>query len=193
LHLHEDGEIAASEASMEIHWVGLSELDESERAQAEARFQLLAEGHNDLIDLRITGHRTRHHQHGEQEVRITCQARGREIVATRTRPDLGLALNEVLDAFEREVHRLREKRRDLSRMPGPEPPHLGIVDRIFRDEGYGFILTDDGDQVYFHRNAVKEGLDFDRLEEADRVALNVEPGREGPQATTVVAPPPGVV
>lgn len=175
---------------MEIHWVGMRELEASERAEVEARLERLASGHSDLIDLRITGHRTRHHQHGAQEVRITCEARGREIVAARTRPDLGLALNEVLDAFEREVHRLREKRRDLSRMSPTRPPHLGIVDRIFRDEGYGFILMDDGEQVYFHRNAVKEGLDFDRLEEAERVALNVEPGEKGPQATTVVAPPP---
>lgn len=177
---------------MEIHWVGMSELDEPERARIEARLEGLGEGHSDLIDIRITGHRTRHHQHGAQEVRITCQARGREIVAARTRPDIGLALDEALDAFEREVHKLREKRRDLSRAPASEPPYLGVVDRIFREEGYGFILTDDGEQVYFHRNAVKEGLEFERLEEADRVALNLEGGREGPQATTVVAPPPGV-
>lgn len=175
---------------MEIHWVDLGDLDETSRGEIEARLQLLAEGHRDLIDLRITGRRTRHHRHGAQEVRIICQARGREIVAARTRPDLGLALNEALDAFEREVHRLRSKRRDRSRAQPPEPPCLGIVDRIFPEEGYGFILTDAGEQVYFHRNAVKEGLDFDRLEEAQRVALDLEPGREGPQATTVVAPPP---
>jgi ribosome-associated translation inhibitor RaiA len=137
--------------AVEIHWVGLSDRDGADQAEIEARLELLAEGHDDLIDLRITGRKTRHHLHGGHEVRITCQARGSEIVAARTRPDLGLALNEALDAFEREVHRLRG---------------------------------------YFHRNAVKEGLDFDRLEEADRVGLNVEPGREGPQATTVVAPPP---
>ena len=176
---------------MEIHWVGLTDIKDSERARAEARLKGLAAGHSDLIDLRITGNRTRHHQHGAQEVRITCQARGREIVAARTEPDLGLALNEVLDVFEGEVHKLREKRRDLSRRGVAQPPHLGIVDRIFREEGYGFILTDDGDQVYFHCNAVKEGLDFDRLEEADRVALNIESGQKGPQATTVVAPPLG--
>jgi cold shock CspA family protein/ribosome-associated translation inhibitor RaiA len=176
--------------AVEIHWVGLSDRDGADQAEIEARLELLAEGHDDLIDLRITGRKTRHHLHGGHEVRITCQARGSEIVAARTRPDLGLALNEALDAFEREVHRLRGKRRDLSRSQPPQPPYLGIVDRIFREEGFGFILTDDGEQVYFHRNAVKEGLDFDRLEEADRVGLNVEPGREGPQATTVVAPPP---
>lgn len=177
---------------MEIHWTGMGDIEESLRNEIEARLELLAEGHSDLIDLRVTGHTTGHHQHGGQEVRITCQARGREIVAARTRADLSLALDEALDVFEREVHKLREKRRDLSRALPPEPPHMGVVDRIFRDKDYGFILTDAGEQVYFHRNAVKEGLEFDRLEEADRVALNVEPGQKGPQATTVIAPPPGV-
>jgi ribosome-associated translation inhibitor RaiA len=109
---------------VEIHWVGLSDLDDSARAEVEARLELLADGHSDLIDVRITGHRTRHHRHGGQEVRITCQARGREIVAARTRPDLGLALNEVVDVFESEVLHLREKRRDLSRIGAPAPPHL---------------------------------------------------------------------
>ncbi len=176
---------------MEIHWYGLGDLSTEERAEAEARLALLAAGHSDLIDVRVTGRKTGHHRHGGQEIHITCQARGREIVATRTRPDLGLALNEALDAFEREVQEWREKLRDRRRERPPEPPCLGIVDRIFRDEGYGFILTDAGEQVYFHRNAVKEGLDFDRLEEAQRVALDFEMGREGMQATTVVAPPPG--
>ena len=176
---------------MQIHWYGMGDLDEAERRAIEARLERLAAGHADLIDLRIAGHKSGHHQHGNQEVRISCQARGREILAARTRPDLGLALDEALDAFEGEVHRLREKRRDLSRARPQEPPLLGVVDRVFREEGYGFILTDAGDQVYFHRNAVKEGLDFERLEEADRVALELEGGREGPQATSVFAPPPG--
>ncbi|MDJ0848415.1 MAG: cold shock domain-containing protein [Myxococcota bacterium] len=176
---------------MEIHWYGLGELGVEVRADAEARLELLAAGHSDLIDARIAGRRSGHHRHGDQEIHITCQARGREIVVSRTCPDLGLALNEALDAFEREVQTWREKLRQRRRERPPEPPCLGIVDRIFRDRGYGFILTDAGEQVYFHRNAVKEGLDFDRLEETHRVALNVEMGREGMQATTVVAPPPG--
>jgi cold shock CspA family protein/ribosome-associated translation inhibitor RaiA len=175
---------------MEIHWRNLATLRDEERAAIEERLRSLAAGHEDLIDIRIAGRESGHHRHGEKEVRITCQARGKELVAARSRADLGLALNEALDAFEREVHRLRERRRDRSLERPAEPPLLGIVDRVFREEGYGFLLTDAGDRVYFHRNAVKEGLDFARLEEGDRVALNVVGGRDGPQATTVVAPPP---
>jgi cold shock CspA family protein/ribosome-associated translation inhibitor RaiA len=175
---------------MQIHWVHAAELGEQEKADAEARLLALAEGHNDLIDVRITARASGHHRHGDREIRITCEARGREIVAARTRPDLGLALVEALDSFEGEVRRMRGRRRDQRSERAAEPPHLGVVDRIDRAEGFGFVITDGGLQVYFHRNAVRGGLDFERLAEGDRVGLNFEAGNEGPQATAVVAPPP---
>jgi cold shock CspA family protein len=62
---------------------------------------------------------------------------------------------------------------------------------VFREQGYGFVLTDDGEQVYFHRNAVKGGFAFDEIEEGDRVALNVEAGENGPQANAIHPAPPG--
>jgi cold shock CspA family protein len=140
--------------------------------------------------VRITARPTPHHRHGGQEVRLTCEARGREIVAARTRPDAALALNEALDAFEREVWRMRDRRtRERTARPA-SPPELGVVDEVLRAEGYGFILTDAGERVYFHRNAVHGGLEFERLAEGQRVGLNIEGGDEGPQATVVVAPPP---
>jgi cold shock CspA family protein len=175
---------------MQIHWVHAGELGEQERAEAEARLLDLAEGHNDLIDVRITARSSGHHRHGDREIRITCEARGREIVAARTRPDLGLALVEALDSFEGEVRRMRTRRRDQRSERPTAPPHLGVVDRIDRSEGYGFVITDAGLQVYFHRNAVRGGLDFERLAEGDRVGLNFEAGEAGPQATSVVEPPP---
>jgi cold shock CspA family protein/ribosome-associated translation inhibitor RaiA len=177
---------------MQIHWAHTQEIEPGQREKVETRLRQLAEGHSDLIDVRITGRTTGHHRHGDQEVRIVCQARGREIVASRARPDLGLALEEAMQAFEREVHRLRDRRSE--KRPdwrGSQPPVLGIVDRVDRDGGFGFILTDAGEQVYFHQNAVQSGLDFDALSEGDRVALDIEAGDEGPQATVVSAPLPG--
>ena len=175
---------------MEIHWVHAGDLSEDERGAAEERIRALGEGQTDLIDVRITARGTGHHKHGDKEVRIVCEARGREIVAARSREDLGLSLNEALDAFEREVRRMRERRSERRSERPAEPPHLGIVDRIFPDEGYGFVLTDSGEQVYFHRNAVQGALDFDRLSEGDRVGLNLEAGDEGPQATVLLEAPP---
>ena len=55
---------------------------------------------------------------------------------------------------------------------------------MLRDEGFGFILLEDGTEVYFHRNAVHD-LEFERMDEGLEVTLNVAPGVKGPQATTV--------
>jgi CspA family cold shock protein len=176
---------------VEIHWVHPQSLVEEERRVAEERIRELGRDRTDLIDVRITVRPTGHHQHGGQEVRITCEARGRELVATRTRADVGLALNEALDAFEREVWRMRHRRtQQRDERPAP-PPELGVIDEVRAGEGFGFILTDAGERVYFHRNALHGGLAFEGLEEGQRVALNLEAGAKGPQATFVVPPPPG--
>ena len=175
---------------MEIHWTHLSHLDPELREACEERLKRLAQNHSDLIDVRISGDSTRHHRRGGRSVRITCLARGQQIVAARERESLGLALNEVLDDFERAVHELRKRRIGRRAERPPEPPDLGVIDRCFRERDYGFALTDDGTQVYFHRNAVQGGLSFDALEEGQRIALNIEAGEKGPQATAIVPPPP---
>jgi cold shock CspA family protein/ribosome-associated translation inhibitor RaiA len=174
---------------MEIHWVNPEAFREAERESAEARIRELAEGRSDVIDVRIAARSTGHHRRGGHEVRITCEARGRELVAARTRPETGLALNEALDVFERELRRLRDRRGLQRELREAAPPELGVIDEVRAD--HGFILTDAGERVYFHRNAVHGALDFERLEEGQRVGLNVEGGEKGLQATVVRPPPPG--
>ena len=176
---------------MEIHWRNGDGISEKEKGKIEGRLRALGETHKDLIDIRINIKRTGHHRHGGQEVVIACQARRKEIIASRTRPDAALALNEAVDVLERQIVKLRAKRRDRRTERSAGPPHLGIIDSINQKEGFGFILMDDGEKVYFHRNAVHGGLDFGGLEEGMRVSLNIEAGDEGPQATTVGEVPPG--
>lgn len=97
---------------MEIHWRNMDEIEAAQRDAVERRLLALAEGHTDLIDLRIAAKPNNHHRHGGQEVHIACQARGKELVATRTGEDLGQALHEAVDAFVNEVRRLRDRRAD---------------------------------------------------------------------------------
>jgi ribosome-associated translation inhibitor RaiA len=95
---------------VEIHWRNMDEIEATQRDAVERRLQALANGHTDLIDLRIVAKPNNHHRLGGQEVHIACQARGAELVATRTGEDLGQALHEALDAFVHEVRRLRDRR-----------------------------------------------------------------------------------
>lgn len=95
---------------MQVHWHRPELFSDADRQATEERIQKLATEHGDLIDVRITAQPTAHHRHGANEVRITCAARGKEVVAARIRDEVGLALNEALDTFEREVRRMRHRR-----------------------------------------------------------------------------------
>jgi len=178
---------------MEIHWRHPELFSDRDRESTESRLAELARERTDLIDVRITARSTAHHRHGGQEVRIVAEARGAGVVAVRTRADAGLALNEALDAFEREVWRMRHRRTEERSERPTGPPEAGVIDRVFTAKDYGFILTDAGDSVYFHRNAVHGGLDFEKLEEGQRVGLNLEGGVDGIQATVVLPPTPGAL
>jgi cold shock CspA family protein len=56
--------------------------------------------------------------------------------------------------------------------------------RLFPARAYGFLETDDGREVYFHRNSVLDG-GFGSLRVGSRVVFAEEPGLDGPQASTV--------
>jgi cold shock CspA family protein len=75
-------------------------------------------------------------------------------------------------------------RRDDLRVKAHEPAPHGRIARLDRAEGYGFIGTPDGREIYFHRNSVVNA-GFDRLEEGDPVRFHEEAGEKGPQASTV--------
>ena len=65
------------------------------------------------------------------------------------------------------------------------PPH-GNVQHISPYEGFGFIETRDGREIYFHRNSVLNGA-FEKLEIGAEVRFEVAEAEseKGPQATTV--------
>jgi len=177
---------------MQIHWRKADQLSAAERELARERIESLAHGHQDLIDVWVEVEpSSAHHRMGAERVSIRAQARGKTIVAHAEEAQLRPALRAALDRFDREVMRMRHKRLQRRTAPPPSsPPHLGIVDRVFEDRGYGFLLSDSGEQIYFHQNALDDALSLGALEEGARVAFNYEAGDEGPQATIVTPPPP---
>jgi cold shock protein len=62
----------------------------------------------------------------------------------------------------------------------------GTIKRLIRDRGFGFIRSEDGQEVFFHRSTL-QGLDFDALREGERVAFELERGSKGPRAVNVRA------
>ena len=97
---------------MEIQWHVVTELSDERRSGAERRLQKLAKDHRDLISVTINVEETTHQKHGPAEVKIRCHAKGRELIAREKADDANAALGRALESFEREVHQMREKRRE---------------------------------------------------------------------------------
>lgn len=131
-------------------------------------------------------HRTR----GAYEVRIHLELPdGRQVDIDRTpdederQGDPWFAIN---DAFKRARRMLQD---NVRRMQGQVKQHeeaspVATVRRIFPDEGYGFLETGDGRELYFHRNSVLDD-GFARLKPGTRVVFAEEMGDKGPQASMV--------
>ena len=101
-------------------------------------------------------------------------------------PDLHNAINE---AFRIAEDRLSEYKRQLQDR-GTEPFHavetqaLGQIADIDPDGDFGFILTNTGGMLYFHRNSVLSG-DFEKFRRGDEVHYVEGMGDTGPTASKV--------
>ncbi len=93
----------------------------------------------------------------------------------------------VRDAFNAARRRLEDhSRRRAGRVKTHEVPPHGKIARLFAYEGYGFIETPDGREIYFHQNSLVDA-DFDKLEEGQEVRFVTaeKESDKGPQASTV--------
>ncbi|MGF1609098.1 MAG: HPF/RaiA family ribosome-associated protein [Kiloniellales bacterium] len=93
----------------------------------------------------------------------------------------------VRDAFDAARRQLEDYAGKLSgKVKTHEVPPHGTIERLFPEEGYGFVLMSDGREIYFHQNAVVDG-GFARLQLGEEVRVTIAQGEseQGPQASTV--------
>lgn len=94
----------------------------------------------------------------------------------------------IRDAFSAASRRLEDEvRRKLNKQTKHHetPPH-GVVSRLFRDQGYGFIRTPDEREIYFNNlSVVNDGFKQLAIGAEVRYVLAPDDGPQGPQASTV--------
>jgi ribosome-associated translation inhibitor RaiA/cold shock CspA family protein len=130
-----------------------------------------------------------HARHGEHyRVRVDVTLPGGEVVAERspgdakTYEDVYAAIDAAFDDAGRRVQDFaRRQRGDVKSHALSRHAH---VTKLFPYEGYGFLSTPEGDEIYFHRNSVLNGA-FDRLKVGDRVRFVEDTAESGPHASTV--------
>lgn len=96
--------------------------------------------------------------------------------------DLRQAINDAFGAMRRQLQDYsRRRRREIK--THQVQPH-GRIARLFPQEGYGFLETVEGREIYFHKNSVLNDA-FEHLTIGSTVSFIEEIGEQGPQASTV--------
>ncbi len=153
----------------------------------------LERSHPEIIACRIMVEvpHPRHHKGNLYRVRLDLTVPGHEIVVSRRDPPARHAREEariaIRDAFDLARGRLRKHReRESGRPAVTEAPLRGRVLSLSPADGYGFLRTPEGEEIYFHRTGVPHDR-FDQLEEGSEVRY-VEEEVDGQVRATGVIP-----
>lgn len=131
----------------------------------------------------------RGHRQGKLfHVHIDLRVPGREIVVSRE-PSAHHAHEDVYvtirDAFDEATRQLQDHAKAIRvGVKTHEPQARARVARLHPADGYGFLETPDGREIYFHHNSVVGG-EFEQFQVGDEVRFTEELGDRGPQASTV--------
>lgn len=141
--------------------------------------------HSRIMNCRVSVESPQQRQHQGKlfRVSINISIPGGDIVINKKQhEDLYVAIRDAFLAAERKLEESSRKQRGEVKTHDETP--TGRVAKLLPDEGYGFILTSDGREIYFHRNSVID-MDFEKLKEGFEVAFLEEQGKKGPQAIRV--------
>ena len=162
-------------------------------AEIQKRVAKLEKIYGNLISCRVSVE-SLHNQHrtgNVYEVHIEMHLPGRKLVVsrephhTKENPARGDVLLSVRDAFKAAESQLRSfsKKRQ-----GEVKPHAaavqGRVSELHREQDFGYLTTNEGSLLYFHRNSVMNG-DFDKLELGEEIQFVEALGDTGPTASKV--------
>jgi cold shock CspA family protein/ribosome-associated translation inhibitor RaiA len=141
-----------------------------------------------ILNLRVTIEETSRHKQGGNEVRLVAAVPNDTVVVKKKGDSVRPLLVDAFDKLGLQLKELQRKRRQTAKVPEMvgEIPGTGVIKNLSPFESYGFIVSNDGREVYFHENALKD-LVMDDLAEGDSVSFGVTEGNKGPQATWVRA------
>ncbi|MCI5220301.1 MAG: HPF/RaiA family ribosome-associated protein [Candidatus Electrothrix sp. LOE2] len=157
----------------------------------EEREKLIRHYANLVLHLRVTIAATPGYKEGGYEISLVASVPNDTVVVKRWGEKvhpllvesfdvLGLQLKDIVGKKNNHKHQVSPKTQ--GGVPGGDA--CGTVERMFAE--YGFIMTHDKQEVFFHANALKD-VSMDDLEEGAAVSLAMEDGVKGLQAVWVKA------
>jgi ribosomal subunit interface protein len=129
----------------------------------------------------------KHKRNGKlYNVRIEVTVPGKELVVNKKLDeDVYIAIRDAFDALLRQLETYVRKRRDAVHRHAHDQANYGHVSKLFFDEGYGFIQSMDGNELYFSNVNVAHPA-FEELSVGDPVQFLGITGTSGWQAHRVM-------
>jgi cold shock CspA family protein len=173
-------EIQVEARNLEIRKVWQEKIDE-ERTRLDRH-------HAGFINnLRVTIEGTSSHREGGYELRLVASIPNDTVVVKRKGEKV---VPLMVDAFNTLGLQLKEHQRKKRQSYKVQPEAVkgasgeGIIKSVFPFESYGFIVTPQGQEIYFHENALKD-ITMNQLNEGDAVKFGEAQGDKGPCAAWV--------
>ena len=160
------------------------------KAQIRQKVEKLNRFYDRIISCRVlveAPHR-HHHQGNIYHVRIDLTVPQGELVINRNssqnhaHEDLYVAIRDAFAAAQRRLKSYAAVQRNKTKIH--EIPDHGRVIGLLPEDGYGFIETSEGDEVYFHQNSLLNCTLRD-LQVGSEVRLIEHMGDKGLQASSV--------
>ena len=137
--------------------------------------------------LRVTVEGTSSHREGGYELRLVASIPNDTVVVKRKGEKVKTILVDAFNTLSLQLKELQRKRRQSYKVQPESSTSAsgeGVVKSIFPFESYGFIVTPQGREIYFHENSLKD-VAMNELSEGDGVKFGEGQGDKGPCAAWV--------
>ena len=142
---------------------------------------------NFVLHLRVSIEGTAHHKEGGYELKLVASVPNDTVVVSRKGENVGALLVEAFDVLSHQMKEIVRKKRQSQKGADAsleEGAQYGVIRKVSPYESYGFIVSQDAREIYFHENALKD-ISIDSLTEGDMVMYGESLGDKGPQASWV--------
>jgi Cold shock proteins len=141
-----------------------------------------------VLHLRVTIEATPGYKEGGHEVRLVAGVPNDTVVVKRWGESVRPLLVEAFDVLGGQLKEIVKKRQDHKsakiQSAAIDGNNSGVIRKIAPDASYGFIITNDKLDVFFHANSLKD-VSMGDLAEGDAVLFAMEEGEKGLQAVWV--------
>jgi ribosomal subunit interface protein len=123
------------------------------------------------------------------QITIRLHIPGPDIVVSReparnaSHEDFYVALSDAFEVAKRRLEEQVRKMRGFVKQHNGALPHAKVF-KLFGEDGFGFLRTPEGREIYFHKNSLVSGR-FGSLKIGTEVRFSEELGKKGPQVTSM--------